>query len=66
METKIFKRDYKIVIGFDNAEQLMWDTKRKDMPHYVGDNTEELLMVKEACEEVITHVNRLLNEKNKR
>lgn len=65
METKIFKRDYKIIISFDNADQLMWDTTRKGMPYFMGDNTEELFMVKEACEEVITHVNRLLNEKDK-
>ena len=60
----ITKDDYLIYISHV-GEQLFWDVKKKGEPHYVGDNVEELQFVKKSCEEVIYHVNRLLNEKNK-
>lgn len=60
------KAGYQIIISFDShGERLVWDVKKCNMPHYVGNNIEELKFVKDCCEEVVKHVNRMLNEKNK-
>jgi hypothetical protein len=61
----MYKRDYQIIISYTNNDELMWDTNRKGEPHYVGNNIEELQLVKESCEKVIEHVNRILNKKDK-
>lgn len=58
----MYKEDYVITIAFDKNEEMLWNVKRKGEPHYIGNNIEELQLVKESCEEVIKHVNRILTK----
>lgn len=64
---RINKCDYEIRISHIGSEEyLFWEVKKKGMPHHVSDNIEELILVKKSCEEVIFHVNMLLNKRKEK
>lgn len=56
----MYKEDYVITIAFDKNEEVLWSVKRKGEPHIIGDNKEELNLVKTACEEVASRINKQL------
>lgn len=59
MTPKINKRDYQIIINFDNSDQLIWSMKRKSEP-YAPCTREEWHLVLDAASEIKEKVQRYI------
>ena len=57
----MFKRDYKIIISFDNSDGLMWDMQRKGEP-YSPQTREEWHLVLDAVSEIKEKIQRYITD----